>query len=173
MNCKQCDVKVDDHRARLGYSECTDCSTVVKYSAHTVYPHKTGGYVQPVTSDQSEDLKRLDRRSVRGMKTARGQWASGSWDQWLKQYWKDKYNPKPQRTVTYVPIIENKLMTNNELRDIINEEYNKSGYYRACEKLQSLFQDDEITLIQKSTYMNQLAQIQVLPKKIRKTVALR
>jgi hypothetical protein len=126
-----------------------------------------------VTSDQSEDLKRLDRRSVRGMKTARGQWASGSWDQWLKQYWKDKYNPKPQRTVTYVPIIENKLMTNNELRDIINEEYNKSGYYRACEKLQSLFQDDEITLIQKSTYMNQLAQIQVLPKKIRKTVALR
>ena len=47
--CIKCDVEMDDYRLHLGYKECTDCSEEEKYSAHTVYPHKTGGYVQPVT----------------------------------------------------------------------------------------------------------------------------
>ena len=46
-NCKVCDKQIDDQRYHLGYTECVECSDTEKYSAHTVYPHKTGGYVQP------------------------------------------------------------------------------------------------------------------------------
>ncbi len=173
MHCKKCDVKIDDYRAHLGYSECTDCSTVVKYSAHTVYPHKTGGYIQPVSSEQADNLKKLDRRSTGSGKVARGQWASSSWDRWLKEYLKEKHNPKPKRTVSYVYETERTIMTNTELRDIVNEVYNSRGYDQACKELQSLYSDDKITLMQKSSYVNQLTNLQMLSKKVRKTVALR
>ena len=44
--CKKCDVQLENQRAHLGYTECLDCSEVEAYSAHTVYPHKTGGYTE-------------------------------------------------------------------------------------------------------------------------------
>ena len=59
--CIKCDVDLDKQRAYLGYTECLDCSEVEAYSAHTVYPHKTGGYVQPVSKTSSNNLKRLQR----------------------------------------------------------------------------------------------------------------
>ena len=43
MECKKCNVRIGNQRAHLGYTECLDCSEVEAYSAHTVYPHKTGG----------------------------------------------------------------------------------------------------------------------------------
>ena len=55
---------MDKHRVHLGYSECVDCSSVKKYSSHTIYPHKTGGYIQVVSKEQSENLNRLDRRGT-------------------------------------------------------------------------------------------------------------
>ena len=63
---------MDSHRVHLGYSECVNCSTIKKYSSHTVYPHKTGGYVQPVSSEKSDELKRLDRRGINNNKVAKG-----------------------------------------------------------------------------------------------------
>ena len=86
-NCKSCGKFMPHTRIHLGYKECTKCSDVEKYSAHIVYPHKTGGYVQPVSSDTKNSLRRMDRRSVGGSKVAKG---SGSWDRWLKNYYANK-----------------------------------------------------------------------------------
>ena len=58
MECKKCNVRIGNQRAHLGYTECLDCSEVEAYSAHTVYPHKTGGYVQPVSKEKSKHLRR-------------------------------------------------------------------------------------------------------------------
>ena len=53
-------------RYDMGYTICIDCSTEEKVSCHTIYPHKTGGYIQVVSKEQSENLNRLDRRGYRG-----------------------------------------------------------------------------------------------------------
>ena len=65
-NCLKCDNEIDDHRYHLGYTECVECSDTEKYSAHQVYPHKTGGYVQVVDSETYQDLNRIDRRGYKG-----------------------------------------------------------------------------------------------------------
>jgi len=54
----------------MGYTICTECSTEEKVSCHTIYPHKTGGYIQVVTKEQSDNLNRLDRRGT-GSKSAK------------------------------------------------------------------------------------------------------
>ena len=70
MNCSRCDVEVPQGRMDMGYTICTNCSTEDKVSCHTIYPHKTGGYIQVVSKEQSENLNRLDRRGS-SAKTAR------------------------------------------------------------------------------------------------------
>ena len=70
--CKKCGVEIDNHRYHLGYTECVDCSETEKYSAHQVYPHKTGGYIQPVKSETKKHLQNIDRRSSGGGWTAKG-----------------------------------------------------------------------------------------------------
>ena len=57
--CSLCE-RFSNERIHLGYTECLDCSEVDKYSSHTVYPHKTGGYIQPMSAEQSDNMKRLD-----------------------------------------------------------------------------------------------------------------
>ena len=69
--CSKCDVALSDGRIHLGYTTCLDCSDTKKYSSHTIYPHKTGGYIQVVSREQSENLNRLDRRGYSGMKKAK------------------------------------------------------------------------------------------------------
>ena len=56
-----CNSVVDKHRLHLGYTTCLECSEEERYVSHTVYPHKTGGFVQSVSKSQHYDLKRLDR----------------------------------------------------------------------------------------------------------------
>ena len=70
MNCSRCDIKVPQGRIDMGYTICTECSTEEKVSCHTIYPHKTGGYIQVISKEQSENLNRLDRRGT-SKKTAR------------------------------------------------------------------------------------------------------
>ena len=65
QNCSKCDTKIADERFHLGYKECVECSSIEPYSAHVVYPHKTGAYVQPVSSETKKNLDRLDRRAVK------------------------------------------------------------------------------------------------------------
>jgi phage terminase large subunit GpA-like protein len=70
MNCSLCDIDVPQERIDEGYTICVKCSTEEKVSCHTIYPHKTGGYIQVVSKEQSKNLNRLDRRGT-SMKTAR------------------------------------------------------------------------------------------------------
>ena len=64
MNCSRCNIKVPQARIDMGYTICTDCSTEEKVSCHTIYPHKTGGYIQVVSKETSDNLNRLDRRGT-------------------------------------------------------------------------------------------------------------
>ena len=64
MKCSRCDVEVPQGRIDMGYTICVKCSTEDKVSCHTIYPHKTGGYIQVVSKEQSENLNRLDRRGT-------------------------------------------------------------------------------------------------------------
>ena len=70
MNCSRCNSIVPQGRIDMGYTICTTCSTEDKVSCHTIYPHKTGGYIQVVSKEESENLNRLDRRGT-SKKTAR------------------------------------------------------------------------------------------------------
>ena len=70
MNCSRCNNVIPKARYRMGYTICTKCSTEEKVSCHTIYPHKTGGYIQVVSKEQSANLNRLDRRGT-SVKTAK------------------------------------------------------------------------------------------------------
>ena len=69
LKCSMCSETMPSQRLELGYTICTKCSTEEKESCHTIYPHKTGGYIQVVSKEESENLNRLDRRGT-SMKTA-------------------------------------------------------------------------------------------------------
>jgi hypothetical protein len=71
MHCSICNTTIPKGRTDMGYTICTDCSTEEKVSCHTIYPHKTGGYIQVVSKQESENLNRLDRRGTGGIKTAK------------------------------------------------------------------------------------------------------
>ena len=163
-NCKKCDTKLDNHRAHLGYTECLDCSEVEHYSAHTVYPHKTGGYVQPVSKSTSNHLKSIDRRSTG--KTRVGK-SSGDWDRWLEKYYHDLYNPKPERKIikevcTLEHINESKLYNKTRLH------YKENGYQQTISWLKELFNNDKISLGSKSKMLDEINNLEVLPKRVRK-----
>mgnify|MGYP006177337675 FL=1 len=157
---------MDNHRAHLGYSECVECSTIKKYSSHTIYPHKTGGYIQPVSEEQSENLNRLDRRGMSGNKAAKGIVADKSWDRFLENYLnpeppRKKYIPKPVTNV-YIPIKE-------AMKEAMKK-FDTYGYNAACELTQSLYSNDKISLIQKSKIINELSNIQMMSAKERKFI---
>ena len=71
MKCSRCNTDVPQARIDMGYTICTDCSTEEKVSCHTIYPHKTGGYIQVVSKETSDNLNRLDRRGTGGVKSAK------------------------------------------------------------------------------------------------------
>ena len=71
MECSRCNKDIPQARIDMGYTICTTCSTEDKVSCHTIYPHKTGGYIQVVSKEQSENLNRLDRRGIGGIKKAK------------------------------------------------------------------------------------------------------
>jgi len=71
MNCSLCSKDVPQPRIDEGYTICVECSTEEKVSCHTIYPHKTGGYIQVVSKEASENLNRLDRRGTSTTKSAK------------------------------------------------------------------------------------------------------
>ena len=94
-----------------------------------MYPHKTGGYIQPMSSEQADNMKRLDRRSVGGERKAKGIVADKSWDRWLKNY----YNPKPKKKkYTPPPAPSFNFLDFNVALDKVMGEFDSHGYYSAC-----------------------------------------
>ena len=166
-DCTICKKDLANERIHLGYSECLECSKVDKYSSHTVYPHKTGGYVQPISSEKSDELKRLDRRATGSGRVAKGIYSDKSWDRWLEEYNKPKedkpkFTPKPTPLPIYIPIRE-------AMKEVIDK-YESRGYDAACELTQSLYSKDKISLMHRSQIINELTGLQMLTSKQRKGI---
>ena len=163
--CSVCEIDLPNERIHLGYSECLKCSDTEKYSSHTVYPHKTGGYIQPMSSEQADNMKRLDRRGVSSNRKAKGILADNSWDRWLKEYLKPKEDkpkatPKPTPLPIYIPI--------REAMQEVFEKYESRGYEAAYQLTQSLYSHDKISLADKSKITNELTELASMTIKQRK-----
>ena len=163
--CSLCEKDLADERIHLGYKECLDCSEVDKYSSHTVYPHKTGGYIQPMSSEQADNMKRLDRRGVGGTRKAKGIYSDKSWDRWLEEYLKPKedkpkFTPKPTPLPIYIPI--------REAMQKVIDKYESRGYEAAYSLTQSLYSHDKISLMDKSKITNELTELASMSVKQRK-----
>ena len=167
--CYKCDIELSKERIQLGYTECLECSATEKYSSHTVYPHKTGGYIQPVSSEKSDELKRLDRRATGSGRVAKGIIADNSWDRWLKKY--NEQVSKRTRTRTVNPMVVGStptLLSISKAKQMVIDKYDSRGYHFACEFTQSLYSKDKISLMDKSKIINQLTSLQMMTSKERK-----
>jgi hypothetical protein len=166
--CSVCEKDLANERIHLGYTECLDCSKVDKYSSHTVYPHKTGGFIQPMSSEQADNMKRLDRRSASGSaRKAKGIYSDKSWDRWLEEYLKPKedkpkFTPKPTPLPIYIPIRE-------AMQEVIGM-YKSRGYEAAYELTQSMYSHDKISLMDKSKITNELTELESMTVKQRKFI---
>ena len=168
-NCLKCDNQIDDHRYHLGYTECVECSDTEKYSAHQVYPHKTGGYVQPVSSTKKKHLDSIDRRSSSGVRPAKGIMKDRSWDRWLKKYYENKDKPKPKRKVVWkTPKVVYISMSESE--SMVRKYYDEWGYQPTLDYCKELYLRDKISMVMKNQLTNMITDQQMLPKKLRKWV---
>ena len=134
MNCSRCNTEVPQARIDMGYTICTDCSTEEKVSCHTIYPHKTGGYIQVVSKEQSERLNKLDRRGVGLSKSAKH----------YKPFTVDKKEkPKPFSNRRC-----NKVYTSyDEALDKVSNYYEEWGYEPTLKYLRLLNSNGEIPLM--------------------------
>ena len=168
-NCLKCDNQIDDHRYHLGYTECVECSDTEKYSAHQVYPHKTGGYVQPVSSTKKKHLDSIDRRSSSGVRPAKGIMKDKSWDRWLKKYYENKDKPKPKRKVVWkTPKVVYISMSESE--SMVRKYYDEWGYQRTLYYCKELYLGNKISMVMKNQLTNMITDQQMLPKRLRKWV---
>ena len=130
--CSRCSVDVPQARIDEGYTICVDCSTEEKVSCHTIYPHKTGGYIQVVSKEQSQRLNRLDRRGT-SVKTAKH----------YKPFVVEKSEPKPFKdrkcTKTYTSY--------DDALDMVNDYYEEWGYEPTLKYLRQLNSSGEIPLM--------------------------
>ena len=159
---------MDSRRSVLGLEKCLKCSDIKKYSSHTVYPHKTGGYVQPVSSEQSDHLKKLDRRRVGSGRVAKGIFADNSWDRWLEQYQKNIYNKRPKVKLSKKFRKKFSHMKTETLYQTIVKEFIEWGYQRAVDKVNELYSQDKISLIQKGKMIDNLSKLQMMSSKEKK-----
>lgn len=163
--CDKCESPLDSRRIKLGLKDCIECSDTKAYRVHQVYPHKTGGYVQPISDQQADHLNKLDRRSTGGGKTAKGIIADNSWDRWLERYYDNIYNkPKRKKYTQKISKIFSHL-NNKSLYQRVIKEFLTYGYYRAQDKINELYSQDKISLTQKSKMMTNLSSFQMLTKK--------
>ena len=134
MKCSMCSTDVPQARIDMGYTICTDCSTEEKVSCHTIYPHKTGGYIQVVTKEQSANLNRLDRRGTGGVKTAK---------HYKPFVIEKKEEPKVYRnkpcTKTYTSY--------DEAYEMVNQYYEEWGYEPTLKYLRQLNSSGTIPLM--------------------------
>ena len=157
-NCNTCDSVMPDERVHLGYTECVECSSVEPYSAHVVYPHKTGAYVQPVSSETKKSLDRLDRRAVK----VGGKMSAPNVKEWTMPEPKPKVEPRPQQKVYY-----NQVSFNDSFKQTIDT-YKRKGYVVTLNYLKQLFKRNRITMQTKNNLVNTLTTIHMMDRKTRK-----
>ncbi len=133
MNCSRCNIEVPQARIDMGYTICTTCSTEDKVSCHTIYPHKTGGYIQVVTKEQSENLNRLDRRGVGGIRKAR--------------HYKE-FSVEENKPISYSNPKCNKVYASySDALDMVNTYYDEWGYEPTLKYLRGLNSSGTIPLL--------------------------
>ena len=158
-NCIKCDSKMPDERVHLGYRECIKCSEVEPYSAHVVYPHKTGAFVQPVSSSVKKDLQRLDRRAVK----VGGKITAPKAREWkMPEPKKQKVSPQPKNKV-----FTNQANFDDSFKQTIDT-YKQKGYAITLNYLKQLFKRNRITMTTKNQLVNTLTSIHMLDRKTRK-----
>jgi len=163
--CTSCQKELSDYRYHLGYTECVDCSKEEKYSAHQVYPHKTGGFVQPVKHETKKHLQKIDRRSTGG-RTAKGIFSDQSWDRWLDKYY-ENLNKEPKKKFIH-KVIEKNYKSTKEIRKKVLTHMAVYGYIQSLDKLESLYKDEHINFSQKVKINNELVEYQMMNSKDRK-----
>ena len=149
MNCSRCSKDIPRQRIDMGYTICTNCSTEDKVSCHTIYPHKTGGYIQVVSKEQSENLNRLDRRGS-SQKTARH----------YKPFTIDTIDePKPFRNTKC-----NKTYTsfNTALKQVMDY-YDEWGYEPTLKYLRKLNSSGDIPLMTRVRIQDIITDIYLTP----------
>ena len=67
MNCIRCKNSIPERRAKLGYKECVNCSTVESYSCVDIVYHKTGNTLEIVDKETATRINKLARRSGFGV----------------------------------------------------------------------------------------------------------
>ena len=168
MICSKCESSLDSRRVKLGLKECIECSDTQRYSSHVVYPHKTGGYIQPVSQEQSNHLKKLDRRSTGGGRVAKGIFADNSWDRWLEQYQNNIYNKRPKIKLSKKFRKKFSHMNNTTLYQLVVKEFIEYGYHQAVDKVNDLYSKDKISLPQKGKMVSNLSSLQMMTSKEKK-----
>jgi hypothetical protein len=124
-----------------------------------VYPHKTGAYVQPVSSSIKKDLDRLDRRAVKvGGKMS----APTNLKEWTMPEPKVIKEPIPQQKVYY-----NQVSFNDSFKQCIDT-YKQKGYVVTLNYLKQLFKRNRITMMTKNKLVNTLTTIHMMDRKTRK-----
>ena len=157
-NCSKCNTKIPDERVHLGYRECVECSSVEPYSAHVVYPHKTGAFVQPVSSETKKSLDRLDRRAVK----VGGKMSSSKAREWKDVVPQPKPQPKPQQKVFY------NHQTFSDCFVGCKNTYIKYGYTKTIQHVKKLYKQNKINLMTRTELTNFLTSIHVMNRKERK-----
>jgi phage terminase large subunit GpA-like protein len=149
MKCSRCNSNVPQGRIDMGYTICTTCSTEDKVSCHTIYPHKTGGYIQVVSKEQSANLNRLDRRGT-STKTAKH----------YKEFKVDTIDePKP-----FVNPKCNKTYTSFDTAlKMVMDYYDEWGYERTLEYLRGLNSSGEIPLMTRVRIQDIVTDIYLTP----------
>ena len=133
LKCSRCNDSMPSQRLDMGYTICVNCSTEEKVSCHTIYPHKTGGYIQVVSKEQSENLNRLDRRGT-GVKSA---------PKYKPFTIEPKQEPKPYK---HRPC--NKQYTSyDDALQMVNDYYNEWGYKPTIKYLRKLNSSGTIPLM--------------------------
>ena len=166
--CRECSTELDSSRVQLGLFTCIKCSDTEKYSAHIVYPHKTGSTFQPVQKDTKKNLQRLDRRSANGNRIAKGIFADNSWDRWLENYYDNIYNKRPKKKISRKKFQNFSHMESKTLYHEIVKEFIQEGYHQAVNKVNELYSQDKISLIQKSKMIDNLAELGMMNRKDKK-----
>ena len=149
MNCSRCDIDIPEQRIDEGYTICVGCSTEEKVSCHTIYPHKTGGYIQVVSKEQSKNLNRLDRRGTSN-KTAR--------------HYKDIKVDTIEEVRTYSNPKCNKVYTPyDEALDMVMCYYEEWGYEPTLKYLRQLNSSGEIPLMTRVKIQDMITDMYLTP----------
>ena len=133
IQCSMCGNEMPSQRLDMGYTICTTCSTEEKVSCHTIYPHKTGGYIQVVSKEQSANLNRLDRRGT-GVKSA---------PKYKPFTIEPKQEPKPYK---HRPCTKQYTSYDDAL-NMVNDYYNEWGYKPTLKYLRKLNSSGMIPLM--------------------------